>query len=165
VPNAVEPPFKTEEAVIGEGTNDPSDFFAPVRFNGESAEDMCPFGGPIQSDHTHWCADYEGEDRDARLDNALAAAADGDRIMLERGSYEADRTFDKEVTIYGYVRAASSSSPFDSGTQLFGEWETSNSHIHFIGLVIRSVEDANLILGNSYTSASFLYLRGEGTVL
>lgn len=42
---------------------------------------------------------FDGSDPDARLDTALSAASDDQRIYLESASYDADRTISKAVTL------------------------------------------------------------------
>jgi hypothetical protein len=49
----------------------------------------------------HYAGAYDGSDADSRLDNALAAASDGDVIYLENAQYTADRTISKTLVIEG----------------------------------------------------------------
>jgi hypothetical protein len=44
---------------------------------------------------------FDGSDPDARLDNALNAAVDGETIYLERGVYNANHTVSNRVTLTG----------------------------------------------------------------
>lgn len=55
----------------------------------------------IGSGQIHYAGDYDGSDPDTRLDNAIAAATNNDRIYLEDDSYDASRTISKELEIVG----------------------------------------------------------------
>jgi hypothetical protein len=48
-----------------------------------------------------YAGSYNGSDADARLDNALAAASDGDEIYLEKATYSADRSISQSIDFQG----------------------------------------------------------------
>lgn len=50
-------------------------------------------------DARHYAEAYSGSDPDARLDNALAAATDGDTIILESDKYNDTRTISKDIGV------------------------------------------------------------------
>jgi len=49
----------------------------------------------------YFTASFSGSDPDTRLDNALSAAADGDTILLEDATFNADRTVSKDTELVG----------------------------------------------------------------
>jgi hypothetical protein len=59
----------------------------------------------------HYTADYPGADADARLDNALSAAVDGDVICLENAIYDEGHTVSTRVRLVSY---ANGGARFDS---------------------------------------------------
>ena len=67
----------------------------------------------------------EGTDPDDRLDNALAAASDGDVIYLEPVDYAENRTGDDAIGTQVNLFGTFAGSP--SGTDLDADWEIQNS--------------------------------------
>ena len=63
----------------------------------------------------HYAGDYDGSDADARLDNALSAASDGDVIYLEAADYTDDRTINKRLIFIGSM-VGTSGTRFDGAT-------------------------------------------------
>jgi len=48
-----------------------------------------------------WASSFNGTDADARLDNALSAASNGDTIYLENATYSTNRTIGKIILLVG----------------------------------------------------------------
>ena len=71
----------------------------------------------------HFCENYEGEDVDERLDEALSAVSGGETIILEEGIYEKERTGDDAIG--GRVRVVGVSQSMErSGASTLGDdWE------------------------------------------
>lgn len=57
-------------------------------------------GGFFGGDDYHYAGDFDGADADARLDNALAAASNGDTIYPEAASY-GSRTISQRISLAG----------------------------------------------------------------
>jgi len=84
----------------------------------------------LTSDY-HFAGAYDGADPDARLDNAISAAVDGDTIYLENGTYDSDRTISKKLEIIGV-----GSLERRSGTDITGAW-TLSAEVDLLNLGIR----------------------------
>jgi len=72
---------------------------------------------------------YDGDDADARLDNALSAVSVGDVIYLESAEYSTRTISQSEITLRG-----TSNSDGLVGSHIGADWEISGNSVTIIGL-------------------------------
>jgi len=111
------------------------------------------------SGNQHYASEYNGVDVDARLDNVLAVAQDGDRIWLEPGGeYNNDRTINTQVMFCGAAEAAGDS------PRIFGDWTTNTEFISFKHIRIDgslTINQTNTIIGGSNPGAGDIIVDGD----
>jgi len=100
----------------------------------------------------HYAGAFDGADADARLDNALLEASDGDVIYLEKGSYTTNRTISKRVTLIGVADAAG------DGAEVSGDWVAEAAYVTFEDIRFTGSVDltgvGNQIRGGYHSSAT-----------
>jgi hypothetical protein len=111
----------SDQVVIQEGTQ----FENEIRFDQNQLEVTTPITaerGEFQrlDEDTLIATHFPGGDPDARLDNALAAADDGDEIRLESAFYTTDRTISNVLTITGVA-------PDFEGSNIAATWTISGN--------------------------------------
>ena len=145
----------TAQAAGQQGTaEEPNDMFAwdldvqnGATFNGTDIEGVGTLSAEdLVSDYLYAGA-YDASDADARLDNALTAASDGDVIKLEAATYDADRTgtdsIDKSVSFEGTTFASTSGSVLDA------DW---------------TIENADMLSKMRFSSGNTLTIGGDQAV-
>jgi len=99
-----------------------------------------------------FAGNFDGEDIETRLDNAIAAASAGDTIIAEKGAYTQNRTINKEI---GIVRLSDSRE-----TEINATWTLATSYAGISNLRIDSgaevVLDSNFcyVFGGQHVSNS-----------
>ena len=94
----------------------------------------------------HYAGGYDGSDVETRLDNALAAASDGDVIYLESASYDSTRTVTTRVKFEGTNEAT-------SGADIAGDWTLPE----FSGVTVRisgslTLKNQGFVFGNTHAA-------------
>jgi hypothetical protein len=111
------------------------------------------------SNNQHYASEYDGSDADARLDNVLSAAQDGDRIWLESGGeYNDNRTINTQVMFCGAAEAAGDS------PRIFGDWSVgikfvSFKHIRIDGSL--TLAGFNTVIGGSNDGTGQIVVDGD----
>jgi hypothetical protein len=115
----------------------------------------------IGSGDHHYAGVYDGANADARLDNAVSAASEGDVIYLENAEYTVNRTISKLLRIEGtqgfggkYI-----------GSAVSGEWtlDDRNIAVFYCGFVSGSqitIEKAEITVADCWVST----VSGEGHI-
>jgi len=79
----------------------------------------------------HYAGAFDGADPDARLDNVLSAASNGDTIYVENAEYDATRTVSKSVTFTGTAAAF-------GGADIRADWTVSADNVNFVHISLGS---------------------------
>jgi len=120
--------------------------------------------GAVVDDTYHYAAFYDGADADARLDNAISTASDGDVIFLENASYTASRTLSDSYKLVGTSRSGGTTFQGSgtltlngSSTELTGV-RVLDSHSIIAGGVRTVIENVVEAGGGITVSANFVTL-------
>jgi hypothetical protein len=102
----------------------------------------------VQSTTTHYAAEYDGADADARLDAALNAATDGDEIILEAATYSDDRSgsssIDKTLHLRGRGQQAS------NGPVIDNDWDIAGTRGGISEVMINPTNTVTISAGRGY---------------
>lgn len=99
--------------------------------------------GAVIDDIYHYAAFYDGADADARLDNAISAAGQGDRIYLETATYTADRTITASG-LRGLKLIGSGMGVGGYGTDIDASWTISTIRVGLEGVRINTSASGSL---------------------
>lgn len=103
-----------------------------------------------------WASQYGGADADARLDAALSAASNGDKIYLEKATYTKDRTISQGIEVTGPSNTSASSAVIDA------TWTLSVNTIHLEK--VRVDNTAEVVISGRFCTLTNLSCPGSVTI-
>ena len=95
---------------------------------------------------------FDGSNADARLDEALSAASNGDVVMLENAQYSSERTITTQLLLIGTMSSRS------AGTEIAESW-TFDTLAKLTNVIIR-VSTTEIQFNANGSSASDIAFRG-----